>query len=410
MIGKTLAHFKITDKLGEGGMGEVFRAEDSKLGRQVAIKVLPEVVASDPERLARFEREAKLLASLNHPNIAGIYEVGEYDDVHFLAMELAPGIDLADRLGKGPISLEEALDLDDTVEVGMEMEFPVDPERFTRIAVQTTKQVITQKIREAERAIVFEEYKDRAGDIVSGTVRRFDRADVVIDLGKFEGIMGGRDRVSTEDYNIGDRIRAYVVAVENGARGPEIILSRSHINFVKRLFEADVSEVADRTVELRGIAREAGYRTKIAVFSNDPKVDPVGACVGMRGMRVKNIVRELGGEKIDITRWDPDIRQFVANALSPAKLKNLVLDEEKHSVKIIVEPDQLSLAIGKRGQNVRLAARLTNWDVDILTPAEYAKALEVMEETLIAIEGVEDRKSTRLNSSHSSVSRMPSSA
>jgi N utilization substance protein A len=196
-------------------------------------------------------------------------------------------------------------------------------------------------------------------------VRRFERSDVIIDLGKIEGIMPSRERVPTEEYQPGDRIRAYTLSVENALHGPEIVLSRSHPDFVRKLFELEVSEIADKTVEIKGIAREAGYRTKIAVLSHDEKVDPVGACVGMRGMRVKNIVRELSGEKIDIIRWDPNVRQYVNNALAPAKLRNLVIDEARHSVKIIVDPDQLSLAIGKKGQNARLTAKLTSWNIEI---------------------------------------------
>ena len=186
-----------------------------------------------------------------------------------------------------------------------------------------------QRIRQVEKEMIYEEFKDRAGEIVSGTVRRFDRSDVILDLGKFEAIMPQRERVVVEDYNVGDRLRAYVVAVENGIRGPEIIVSRSHPNFVRRLFELEVSEIADGTVEIRGIAREAGYRTKIAVTSANEKVDPVGACVGMRGSRVKNIVRELNNEKVDIIRWSSDPKEFVLEALKPAKVKNLVFDTEK---------------------------------------------------------------------------------
>jgi N utilization substance protein A len=222
-----------------------------------------------------------------------------------------------------------------------------------------------QRIRQVEKEMIYEEFKDRAGEIVSGTVRRFDRSDVVLDLGKFEAIMPQRERVVVEDYNVGDRLRAYVVAVENGIRGPEIIVSRSHPNFVRRLFELEVSEIADGTVEIRGIAREAGYRTKIAVWSANEKVDPVGACVGMRGSRVKNIVRELNNEKVDIIRWSSDPKEYVLEALKPAKVKKLAFDTEKKSVQISVDEDQLSLAIGKKGQNARLTSRLTGWEINI---------------------------------------------
>jgi N utilization substance protein A len=251
------------------------------------------------------------------------------------------------------------------VQLGEDLEVPVTPRDFGRIAAQTAKQAMMQRIRQAEKEMIYDEFKDRAGEIVSGTVRRFERSDVVVDLGKFEAIMPNRERVQTEDYNIGDRIRAYVVAVENGARGPEIILSRSHPNFVRRLFETEVSEINDRTVEIKGIAREAGYRTKIAVHSANDKVDPVGACVGMRGARVKNIVRELNNEKVDIIRWTADVKEFVLEALKPAKVKSVSLDEGKKTILIKVDEDQLSLAIGKRGQNARLTSRLTGWDINI---------------------------------------------
>ena len=249
--------------------------------------------------------------------------------------------------------------------VGDDMEVEVTPKNFGRIAAQTAKQAMMQRIRQVEKEMIYEEFKDRAGEIVSGTVRRFDRSDVILDLGKFEAIMPQRERVVVEDYNVGDRLRAYVVAVENGVRGPEIIVSRSHPNFVRRLFELEVSEIADGTVEIRGIAREAGYRTKIAVFSDNAKVDPVGACVGMRGSRVKNIVRELNNEKVDIIRWSSDPKEFVLEALKPAKVKNLVFDMEKKSATISVDEDQLSLAIGKKGQNARLTSRLTGWEINI---------------------------------------------
>jgi len=263
------------------------------------------------------------------------------------------------------ISFSLAKKFKNDVQIGEDLEVPVTPRDFGRIAAQTAKQAMMQRIRQAEKEMIYDEFKDRAGEIVSGTVRRFERLDVVVDLGKFEAMMPNKERVQTEDYNIGDRIRAYVVAVQNGARGPEIIISRSHPNFVRRLFETEVSEIADRTVEIKGIAREAGHRTKIAVWSANEKVDPVGACVGMRGARVKNIVRELNNEKVDIIRWSSDTKEFVLEALKPAKVKSVTLDEAKKTILIKVDEDQLSLAIGKRGQNARLTSRLTGWDINI---------------------------------------------
>ncbi|CAN5392067.1 transcription termination factor NusA [soil metagenome] len=263
------------------------------------------------------------------------------------------------------IALATARQLKPDAEVGDEIDVEVTPKNFGRIAAQTAKQAMMQRLRQAEKEMIYDEFKDRAGDIVSGTVRRFEKSDVIIDLGKFEAIMPSRERVSTEDYNVGDRLRAYVLAVENGPRGPEIILSRSHPNFVRRLFEFEVSEIADHTVVMRGIAREAGYRTKVAVYSADGKVDPVGACVGLRGARVKNIVRELNNEKVDIIRWSEDPREFVQDALKPAQIKSITIDEAAHQIRITVDEEELSKAIGRRGQNARLTSRLVGWDVQV---------------------------------------------
>ena len=274
------------------------------------------------------------------------------------------------------ILLSKARKIKPDAQVNDIIEVEVTPKNFGRIAAQTAKQAIMQRIRQVEKEMIYDEFKDRAGEIVSGTVRRFERSDVIVDLGKFEAIMPMRERVTTEDYNIGDRIRAYVVEVDNGARGPEIIISRSHPNFVRRLFEVEVSEIADRTVEIRGIAREAGYRTKIAVFSANDKVDPVGACVGMRGARVKNIVRELNNEKVDIIRWSSDPKEFVLEALKPAKVKSLTLDPAGKAIQIKVDEDQLSLAIGKRGQNARLTSRLTGWEINIEKDESAAQVFE----------------------------------
>jgi len=270
---------------------------------------------------------------------------------------------VTDKFNHVPLSTAQKKNAD--VQVGDSLEFNVTPKDFGRIAVQTAKQTMMQRLRQAEKEMIYEEFKDRAGDIVSGTVRRFERNDVLIDLGKFEGVMPNRERVQGEDYNIGDRIRAYVLAVENEGRGPEIILSRSHPNFVRRLFEAEVNEISDRTVEIRAIAREAGFRTKVAVWSTDPKVDPVGACVGMRGALVKNIVRELNNEKVDIIRWSEDPKEFVREALKPAELRTITVDTENKVVHVTVDEIDLSKAIGRKGQNARLSSRLMGWDVQV---------------------------------------------
>jgi N utilization substance protein A len=264
------------------------------------------------------------------------------------------------------ITLAGARKVNPTAQLGDSVEIEVTPKNFGRIAAQTAKQAILQKIRQAERNIVYEEYRDRVNDIVSGTIRRFERNDIVIDLGRAEAILSSKERISTEMYQLGDQIRALVLSVQDNASGPCIMLSRSHPDFLRRLFQLEVAEISDNTVEIKGVAREAGFRTKIAVMSRDAKVDPVGACVGMRGVRVKNIVRELSGEKIDIVRWSDDIKTYVSNALSPAKLSKVEIDPDKPRViHVTTEADQLSLAIGKRGQNVRLSSKLTGWKIDV---------------------------------------------
>lgn len=263
------------------------------------------------------------------------------------------------------ISLGKARELNPSAVLGESIEVEVTPKDFGRIAAQVFRQAMNQSLRGFERSMVFDEFKDRAGNIITGTVRRFEQSDVIVDLGKFEAKMPARERVPTEQYNPGERIRAYVVSVENTPRGPEIILSRSHPNFVRKLFELEVSELHDKTVEIKAIAREAGYRTKIAVWSQNEKIDPVGACVGMRGARVKNIVRELNNEKIDLFKWSPNIKELVIEALKPAKLKHIEVNETTHRVKAVVDEENLSLAIGRRGQNARLTGRLTGWEIDI---------------------------------------------
>ena len=274
------------------------------------------------------------------------------------------------------ISIFEARRLKPDVQIGEEMEIEVTPTDFGRIASQNAKQALMQHIRRAEKQLIYAEFKDRTGDIVSGTVRRFERSDVTIDLGKYEALLPNRERVPTEEYQIGERIRCFVRAVENTLHGPEIILSRADPQFVVKLFTLEVSEINDGTIEVKAIAREPGFRTKLAVYSRDEKVDPVGACVGLRGQRVKNIVRELNNEKVDIIKWDKDIKVYIANALAPAKLKAFEVDEANRRVKVMVAPDQLSLAIGKRGQNARLTSKLTGWHVDIEPEAVLTMGFE----------------------------------
>lgn len=274
------------------------------------------------------------------------------------------------------ISAFDARRIKPDAQVGEEIEIEVTPTGFGRIASQYAKQALMQQLRRAEKALIFTEFKDRVGDIISGTVRRFERSDVLVDLGRYEAMLPNKERVPTEEYQIGERIRCYVKAVEQGPHGPEIILSRADPRLVIKLFQLEVSEINDGTIEIKGIAREPGFRTKLAVWTRDEKVDPVGACVGLRGQRVKNIVRELNNEKVDIIRWDPNVRNFITNALSPAKLKGFAIDEAHKRVKITVSDDQLSLAIGKRGQNARLTSKLTGWQVDIEAEVVVTKGFE----------------------------------
>ncbi|MHB8521285.1 MAG: transcription termination factor NusA [Limisphaerales bacterium] len=263
------------------------------------------------------------------------------------------------------ISLPDARRIKPTAQLEEEIEVEVTPSNFGRIASQYAKQALLQHIRKHEKELIYTEFKDRTGDIVSGTVRRFERSDVIVDLGRYEALLPNRERVPTEEYQVGERIRCYVKAVENTPHGPEIILSRADPQFVVKLFLLEVSEINDGTIEIKSIAREPGFRTKIAVHSRDAKVDPVGACVGLRGQRVKNIVRELNNEKVDIIKWDTNVKVFLNNALAPAKLKSFEIDEANHRVRIMASEDQLSLAIGRRGQNARLTSKLTGWQVDI---------------------------------------------
>lgn len=282
----------------------------------------------------------------------------------FADLEVVPDEEYSDKFNQIPLSL--AVKLDKNAVLHDLLPTNITPKGFGRIAVQTARQTMLQKLLDAEKEMLYDEFKDRAGDLVTGTIRRFEKGDIFVDLGKFEGVMTSRERVPNEDYSVGDRMRFYVVEVRTEARGPEVILSRSHPNLVRRLFESEVVEIGDQTVEIHGIAREAGYRTTVAVISHDDKVDPVGACVGMRGARVKNIVRELNNEKVDILEWTEDPVTFVREALSPVEPREITVDEEARKIFVIVQDDKdLSKAIGRRGQNARLTSRLMGWDVQV---------------------------------------------
>ncbi|TLS33724.1 transcription termination factor NusA [Geobacillus thermoleovorans] len=268
------------------------------------------------------------------------------------------------------ISLEDAQRINPNYQIGDVVELEVTPRDFGRIAAQTAKQVVTQRVREAERSIIYAEFVDREEDIMTGIVQRVDPRFVYVSLGKAEALLPANEQMPNETYKPHDRLKVYITKVEKTTKGPQIFVSRTHPGLLKRLFELEVPEIYDGTVEIKSIAREAGDRSKISVHSDNPEVDPVGACVGPRGQRVQAIVDELNGEKIDIVRWSADPVEFVANALSPAKVLRVIVNEEQKATTVIVPDYQLSLAIGKRGQNARLAAKLTGWKIDIKSESE----------------------------------------
>jgi N utilization substance protein A len=276
-------------------------------------------------------------------------------------------LEVVDSVGdpRTQIHIEKARQLNPEAAIGLFIEKEVDPEKLGRIAAQTARQTIMQRLRQFEKERIYDEYKDNVGDIVTGVVRRRERGDLIVDLGKAEAILPPRERVPGEDYSPGERMRCLLSEIEPTNRGPELILSRASVKFVRRLFELEVAEIQDGTVVIEAIAREPGYRTKIAVSSKDPKVDPVGACVGARGARVKSIVRELGGEKIDIVKYSEDPLELLHEAIKPAIPLNIKVDEENKRVFFEVSEDNLSIAIGRRGQNARLTSRLLGWKLDI---------------------------------------------
>lgn len=275
------------------------------------------------------------------------------------------------------ISIDQAKELDPAYDIGDVVEVEVTPRDFGRIAAQAAKQVVTQRVREAERSVIFSEYQEREDDIMNGIIQRVDPRFVYIDLGKVEAKLAESERMQTETYRVHDRIKVYVTKVESTNKGPQVYVSRTHPGLLKRLFETEVPEIYDGTVEIKSVAREAGDRSKISVFAADAEIDPVGSCVGQRGQRVQTVVDELRGEKIDIVEYSDDPVIYVSNALSPSKVTKVIVEEENKATTVIVPDNQLSLAIGKRGQNARLAAKLTGWKIDIKSESD-AKALGIV--------------------------------
>ncbi len=286
------------------------------------------------------------------------------------------------------ITLEEGRRLDPECEVGDSLGTKMDATSFGRIAAQSAKQVIIQKLKDAERDAVYANFIDRKGEIINGIVQRFDRGDIVVNLGATEGVVPVREQVPRESYRRGDRIRALILDVLYETRGPQIVLTRTHPDFLVALFKTEVPEIAEGIVDIKGASREPGIRAKIAVSSQDSDIDPVGACVGMKGSRVQNVVQELRGEKIDIIPWHVDAAKFVCNALAPAEIARVIIDEENRSMEVIVPDEFLSVAIGKRGQNVRLASKLSGWHLDVNSETQYNETMKSGYESLVKISGV----------------------
>lgn len=324
--------------------------KDKGIDRDVLVEALESAVLSAANK--KFRNTRDLEAHFND-------EIGEVEVFEFVTV-----VDEVQDSYK-EIDIEEAREVDPDVEVGDSLGMMLEAGSFSRIAAQTAKQVIIQKVREAEREGVYSEFKDRVGEVVNGIVRRYERGDLIVDLGRAEALLPNREQVPRENYRQSDRVRAYISEVKMSAKGPQIILSRTHPGLLISLFSSEVPEIAEGIVEIKGAVREPGSRAKIAVISHDIDVDPVGACVGMRGSRVQNVVTELRGERIDIIPWTPDPARFACAALAPAEVSRVYIDDESQAMEIIVPDDQLSLAIGKKGQNVRLAAKLIGWKVDI---------------------------------------------
>jgi N utilization substance protein A len=294
------------------------------------------------------------------------------------------------------ITLEQANKIDPEAVIGDSLGIKMDTDELGRVAAQSAKQVIMQRLREAERNIVFNDFKDRRGEIVHGIVQRFDKGSIIVNLGRAEAELPLKEQIPKESYKQGDRIRAYILDVKQYSRGPQIILSRTHPNFLSLLFEYEVPEISEGIVSIIQVSREPGSRAKIAVTSKDSDVDPVGACVGMKGSRVQAVVQELRGEKIDIVTWDLDPAKFICNALAPAEITRVIVDEANQSMGVVVPDDQLSLAIGRRGQNVRLASKLSGWNLDVTSETEYNKSLKESYNSLLSLDGVGEATATNL--------------
>lgn len=348
-------------------------SRDKGIDREILIKALKEAMGS----AARKKFGSKIDIEVQYNEETGEIEVFQFKDVTDVVTE--PEVQL---------SLEEGRKLDPECEIGDSLGTKMDTSTFGRIAAQSAKQVIIQKMKDAERDVVYSSFIDRKGEIINGIVQRFDRNDIIVNLGQTEGILPSREQVPRETYRRGDRIRAYIMDVLYDTRGPQIVLSRTHPNFLINLFKTEVPEISEGIVTIMGAAREPGIRAKFAVTSNDSDIDPVGACVGMKGSRVQNVVQELRGEKIDIIAWHIDPAKCVCNALAPAEISRVIIDEEHQSMEVIVPDEFLSIAIGKKGQNVRLASKLTKWHLDVISESRYSENMQDGYDSLVSLPGI----------------------
>jgi N utilization substance protein A len=351
--------------------------KDKGIERGEIVSAVEEAVLSAAQKLFRMQdKEKELEVHFNEDD--GDVELFEFKTV----VEEISDPDME-------IAIDEAVKLDPEAELGDQIGVKINPD-FTRIAIQNAKQKILQSIKEAEGKVIYEEFKNRRGELISGIVRRVERKNIIVDLGRTEAILPPEQQVPREYYKPKERLRAILYEIKETKRGPQLILSRSHRDFVRKLFESEVPEIGDQIVIIKAIARDPGGRTKIAVASNDPDVDPVGACVGMRGARVQNVIQELKGEKIDIVPWSSDAARFACNALSPARVSKVIIDDENRSMEIIVNDDQLSLAIGRRGQNVRLASQLCEWKIDIKTESQVKREQQEVVTLLMSLPNVKE--------------------
>jgi len=348
-------------------------SRDKGIDREILIRALEEALIS----AARKKFGGNVDIEVQYNESTGEIEVFQFKEV----AEVVTEPDLQ-------ISLEEGRKLDPECEIGDSLGTKMDATTFGRIAAQSAKQVMIQKMKDAERDAVYSSFIDRKGEIINGIVQRFDRNDIIVNLGQTEAILPAREQIPKESYRRGDRIRAYIIDVLYDTRGPQIVLSRTHPDFLVALFKTEVPEINEGIVSIIGATREPGIRAKFAVTSNDSDIDPVGACVGMKGSRVQNVVQELRGEKIDIIPWHIDPAKFVCNALAPAEISRVIIDEENRSMEVIVPDEFLSIAIGKKGQNVRLASKLTKWHLDVISETRYSEAMQDGYDSLISLPDV----------------------